>query len=338
MVISLILIFMLVLILPLVVKKIEQNLEIFLFLTGIVTALISGVLEGSLFIKAAVDPINISLAVLGAGLLFKWFHAPLTKGIVGLSQLIPYRLFIASTVIVLGIISSLITAIIAALVLVLIVTSLQLHRKSMVRLVVISCFSIGMGAALTPLGEPLSTIAISKLDEDFFFLLDLLGSEIIFGIVMLGGLASVLIKKSKPIENLENKKKNSENYEEILLRALKIYFFVMGLTFLGSGFEPLINKYFIGLNPMSLYWLNMISAVLDNATLTAAEISSVMNQMTIKAILLGLLVSGGMLIPGNIPNIIAAGKLQITSKEWAVFAFPLGLFTMIIYFIILFFV
>ena len=26
-----------------------------------------------------------------------------------------------------------------------------------------------------------------------------------------------------------------------------------------------------------------------------------------------------MLIPGNIPNIIAAGKLNITSKEWATF-------------------
>ena len=39
----------------------------------------------------------------------------------------------------------------------------------------------------------------------------------------------------------------------------------------------------------------------------------------IKAILLGLLVSGGMLIPGNIPNIIAAGKLNITSLRMGTF-------------------
>jgi len=32
---------------------------------------------------------------------------------------------------------------------------------------------------------------------------------------------------------------------------------------------------------------------------------------------MGLLISGGMLIQGNIPNIIAAGKMGITSKEWA---------------------
>jgi predicted cation transporter len=80
----------------------------------------------------------------------------------------------------------------------------------------------------------------------------------------------------------------------------------------------------------------MISAVLDNATLAAAEISPTMKDSTIQAILLGLLVSGGMLIPGNIPNIIAAGKLSITSIEWARFAVPIGLLTMVAYFIVIF--
>jgi len=51
---------------------------------------------------------------------------------------------------------------------------------------------------------------------------------------------------------------------------------------------------------------------------------------------MGLLISGGMLIPGNIPNIISAGKLDITSKEWARLGIPLGLVSMGIYFIILF--
>lgn len=102
----------------------------------------------------------------------------------------------------------------------------------------------------------------------------------------------------------------------------------MGLTLLGNGFEPLINRYFIGLDPMLLYWVNMISAILDNATLAAAEISPSMDHFTIQSILLGLLISGGMLIPGNIPNIIAAGKLEITSKEWAKFGVPIGLCVM----------
>jgi predicted cation transporter len=51
---------------------------------------------------------------------------------------------------------------------------------------------------------------------------------------------------------------------------------------------------------------------------------------------LALLISGGMLIPGNIPNIIAAGKTGITSKEWARRGIPLGLGLMAIFFGLLF--
>ena len=43
-----------------------------------------------------------------------------------------------------------------------------------------------------------------------------------------------------------------------------------------------------------------------------------------------------MLIPGNIPNIISAGKLGITSKEWARLGLPLGFVSMVIYYVILF--
>jgi len=57
-----------------------------------------------------------------------------------------------------------------------------------------------------------------------------------------------------------------------------------------------------------------------------------MDIFQIKAILMGLLVSGGMLIPGNIPNIISANKMGITSKEWARTGVPIGLVTMLVYF------
>ena len=46
-------------------------------------------------------------------------------------------------------------------------------------------------------------------------------------------------------------------------------------------------------------------------TLTAAEVSPKMAPGQIRDILLGLLVAGGLLIPGNIPNIISAGKLKM---------------------------
>jgi predicted cation transporter len=50
---------------------------------------------------------------------------------------------------------------------------------------------------------------------------------------------------------------------------------------------------------------------------------------------MGLLISGGMLIPGNIPNIIAAGRLGITSREWASVGLVTGLPLMLACFAVL---
>ncbi|MFP7295616.1 DUF1646 family protein [Neobacillus niacini] len=333
--IGLVIILILVLFLPFSVKKVEHNLEIFLFVMGICAASISGMMDLHLIKKALVDPIKITLAVLIAGLICKWGQVQLEKSILWTSRLLTPRIFFGLTVILLGLASSVITAIIAAIVLVIIINVLPLDRKSEIRFTVLACFSIGLGAALTPIGEPLATITISRLNEDFFYLLKLIGPEVIPAVVIFGLLTILLVKPQESSVGLASKQK-VESYKEIFIRSAKIYLFVMGLTFLGHGFEPLINEYILGLHPMLLYWINMISAILDNATLAAAEISPAMDQATIQAVLMGLIISGGMLIPGNIPNIIAAGKLNITSKEWASFGVPVGLITMAIYFIVLF--
>lgn len=137
-------------------------------------AIAGGVLDKPLLKKALEDPVNITIAVFVAGLLFRWLERPLEKVISAINRGIPFPLLAALTVILLGLLSSVITAIIAALILVVIVSVLRLDRKSETQLVVYSCFSIGLGAALTPIGEPLSTLAISKLGEDFFYLLRLI--------------------------------------------------------------------------------------------------------------------------------------------------------------------
>lgn len=333
--IGLVVILFLVLFLPFSVKKVEHNLEIFLFVMGIAAASISGMMNVHLIEKAFVDPITITLAVLIAGLICKWGQAQLEKYILWMNRILSPRIFFGLTVIILGLASSIITAIIAAIVLVIIINVLPLDRKSEVRFTVLACFSIGLGAALTPIGEPLATITISKVNEDFFYLLKLIGPEVIPAVVIFGILTMILVKPRESTDGLTADQK-VESYSEILIRSAKIYLFVMGLTFLGHGFEPLINEYILGLHPMLLYWINMISAILDNATLAAAEISPAMDQATIQAVLMGLIISGGMLIPGNIPNIIAAGKLNITSKEWASFGVPVGLITMAVYFVVLF--
>lgn len=354
MIIGLTIILILVLFLPFT-KIVERNLEIFLFIMGVLAVAVSQVFSWPLIKEALIHPINITLAVLVAGLLFRWFQSPIEKGIIGLSRAMPYRLFIALFVIILGLLSSMITAIVSAIVLVSIISVLKMDRKSEIRLVVLACFAIGLGAVLTPIGEPLSTIVVNKLNEDFFYLLKLVGASVIPAVVIFGVLAAFMIKKPKEIsgeaEMAAGKERDdqeeagtqvkaeprseTESYAEIIFRSLKIYLFVMALTFLGAGFEPFIEKYLLDLSPLIMYWINMISAVLDNATLAAAEVSPAMDTATIKDILMGLMISGGMLIPGNIPNIIAAGKLKITSADYARFAFPIGLAAMVIYFVII---
>lgn len=334
MIVGLLVILALVLFLPFSVKLVERNLELFLFFMGIVATVVSSELNLSLLSKAIKDPLYITVAVFIAGLFFKWLQKPIEKGIGSASEAMPFRLFIALFVIILGLISSVITAIMAAIVLVAVVSVLNLERKSSVRLVILACYSIGLGAVLTPIGEPLSTITTNKLNEQFSYLFTLLAADVIPGLIVFGLLAAIIVQPTKRLRS-KNSFANAESYGDIIIRSFKVYLFVMALTLLGFGFEPLIQRYLLDVSPYALYWINMISAVLDNATLAAAEISPDMDAMTIKAILLGLLVSGGMLIPGNIPNIIAAGKMNITSIEWARFGVPIGLFAMIVYFVVI---
>src|SRR5699024_5659303 len=122
MIIGLTIILILVLFLPFT-KFVERNIEVFLFIMRIASVLVSQMLDWDMLKEDLIHPINITLAVLIAGLLFRWFQKPIEKGVLGISNAMPYRLFIALFVIIMGLISSLITAIIAAIILVAVVRS-----------------------------------------------------------------------------------------------------------------------------------------------------------------------------------------------------------------------
>jgi len=304
---------------------------------------ISSQWSGHLVVDALLDPIRLKHpiveAVLVAGLLFRLFRDTIRHHVMGVERVVGQRFFLFLVVVVLGLLSSVITAIIASLVLAEIITGLRLDKRIETRLVIVTCFSIGLGAALTPVGEPLATIAVTKLKGEpynagFWFLFQKLAVLIIPGVVALGVVAMFL--RGREVTYVESMSENQlENLGDVFIRAGKVYLFVMALVLLGTGFQPLIDKYIIRLPTAALYWINMISAILDNATLTAAELSPKMSLKQIESILMGLLIAGGMLIPGNIPNIICAGKLGIKSREWAVFGVPLGLAMMIVYFVVL---
>jgi predicted cation transporter len=338
----LIIVLLIILILPMVFKPVEEQIELFLFIMGAIAVTVTRQWSGHLIHEMMFEPVKITVAVLIAGFIFMFFSELLAKQSAVLLKKTGIKTFVFLLVTVLGLISSFITAIIAALVLAETIKHLKLPRKIEIKLVILTCFSIGMGAALTPIGEPLSTITIAKLqgppyNADFWFLLRHIWWYVIPAIVGLGIIAVTLVNDKKEVDF--DKRKDSaadkETAKDVIIRTGKVYIFIMGLVLLGKGFEPLITNYISKIPYYFLYWINIVSAVLDNATLAAAEINPSMSLIQIKSAVLGLILAGGMLIPGNIPNIIASNKLKIKSKEWAAFALPLGFGLMIIYFVII---
>jgi predicted cation transporter len=357
---GLVIIFILVLVLPFRVKCIEHNLEVFLFACGVAALTLSGLItipgeqtgwSLAIIAEALISPLKIATIfgipigivqiVLVVGLLIYFFYHRMQGAILGLIDRVSLKWVVFLLIVVLGLVSSIISAILAAIVLVEIVNALPVVRKAKIEVTVVSCFSIGLGAGLTPLGEPLTTIVVSKLSgapyyAGFTFLFDNLAIYIIPAVIALGIVGVFLFNRSNTGDTKLECLVERESIRDILLRAAKVYLFIMALIFLGEGFKPLILEYVIGIPPAGLYWVNIVSAVLDNATLAAAEISPALSLPQITSALMGLLIAGGMLIPGNIPNIIAACKLGITSKEWAQVGLPLGVALMAVFFAILF--
>jgi len=328
-----------VLILPFSVKKVEEELEAFLFIMGALAVTVAGRWNLHLVRESLVEPIKISLAVLIVGFIFRLARSYVRRAVDRVVDILGLRLAVAVIVFVLGISSSVITAIIAALILAEVVTALRLDRRYELRLVVCACYAIGLGAALTPLGEPLSTIVVAKLkgpphNADFLYLARLLAKWIVPGIAVVSALTAWKVGHAA-CDAATLSEDKPEDAKDIIVRSGKVYIFVMALIFLGSGLSSLAERTVAMVPDWALFWLNSVSAILDNATLAAAEIVPSMSDKKITFVLMGLLISGGMLIPGNIPNIISATKLNIRSREWAGTAVPIGAVMMAGYFILL---
>ncbi|WP_428897056.1 putative cation transporter [Parelusimicrobium proximum] len=327
-----------VFVLPLAMHKIEENLEPFLLVCGVLAVTISGVWSGHLVKDALTEPVHITAAVLIVGLIFKKFHLKIRTLVDKAVDVIGLRWTMFFVVIVLGLASSIITAIVAALILSEVATVLCIKRSGRIKLIIYTCFAISVGAVLTPIGEPLGTIVLSKLEgpphyADTMYILKLLWPYIIGATLFLGILAYRIAGKEVAVAC--EREEAFHSFTDIFIRAARVFIFVAALTFLGEGLKPLAYKTIYHLSAPVLYWVNIVSAVLDNATMAAIEIVPEMTERTLKFLLVSLIMGGGMLIPGNIPNIISASKLRIRSKEWAITAVPLGILLMAVNFVLL---
>lgn len=335
-----------VLILPFKIKLIEHNLELFFLVMGAVSVTISGLWSDELVIEAIKAPviigsmpIGIFQVVLIVGLLIFFFNKQFEKGVAFFVNKLNRRVFIFLIIFLMGLLSSVISVILAAVLLAEMAACLPLQRNDRIKLVVLTCYSMGLGAVLTPLGEPLSTILVQKLAgapyyAGFTWPFSHFAVYVIPGVLAISILGTIWIGKKKNTADAMCEEK-TEGIKAVIIRAMKVFVFVAALVLLGEGLKPVIIWFFTQVHAAILFWVNIVSAVLDNATLTAIEIETDMTLTQITAIIMGLLIAGGMLIPGNIPNIVAAAKLKISMREWAIIGIPIGLALMVIYFLVL---
>jgi predicted cation transporter len=317
---------------PLAVHWIERNIEIFIVAIGILATILAGGANAGLVREALSAPIMITVAVIAAAILFRETREALDRGFARMRARIPRAVLSAITIFVLAMLSSVITAIVAALVLVEIVGLLHIHEEQRANVVIAGCFAIGLGAALTPVGEPLSTLAAHALDLHFFGLFEWLAPWVIPGVAASSVLAGYFARGA--YFEAPAGPHVRETLTSILVQGAKVFGFVAGLVLISEAYAPLARQFVPMLSDAALFWANTISAVLDNATLVALEVHG-MSLDRARDVILALLISGGMLIPGNIPNVISAGALRISSRVWARVAIPIGLAMLGIYFAVL---
>ncbi len=314
---------------PISLTVIEHNIEAYFLVLGIIATAIGEGFSAQLVKGALTEPVEISVAVLLAGFLFRWIGPKLDGAFDRLRGRLSRALLAAISIFVLAMISSLITAIVAALVLVEVIGLLHIEDARRPAVTVAACFAIGMGAALTPIGEPLSTLAAYALKLSFLGLFDLLAPWVIPGVIGTAILAGYFSRGS--YEAATHVVREDQSASLIVVQAVKVFAFVAGLVLISHAYAPIATKYVAMLSNDALYWVNVVSAALDNATLVALEVHD-MTLVRAREAIVSLLISGGILIPGNIPNIVSAGALKIGSARWARIGVPIGIVLLGIYF------
>ena len=298
--------------------------------------------HAKVIVDGFIEPIKITLAVLISGVLFRFFQNRIEGFVKASVKALGIKTFVLVMVIGLGVLSSVITAIIAYAAPCGDNQPFEIRQKKRNS---DGCFFVlfnRIGGRFDAGRRTACHPCDFKAQRDpfhagFWFLTGNLWVFIIPALLITGLTSLFFIPHAHTVKDGLSEDRR-ESYKDIFMRTIKVYFFIMALIFLGQGFKPIIDSYISQMPVAILYWINSVSAILDNATLTAAEIGPSMSLMQINSALLGLLIAGGMLIPGNIPNIISAGKLKIGSGEWARIGLPAGLILMMIYFPVILFV
>ena len=324
---------------PLVSRRVESHLELFLLAVGAAAVTISGGWSGGFVKETLVSPVNVSFIVIVVSVIFNNYSRYIFRILFIFFRALEPRYSFALLVLLLGMTSSLVSVTVAALVLAEVLKVVNLEREATVKITVFACYAIGLGAILTPLAEPLGLVINKALSgaphyADFFFLLRHFFGWIFPAVVALACAAGYAARNAGATLSMHIRE-DKEPYSSMLRRTLHIYMFVAALNLISTGLRPLAQSTIVHLGGKVLFFANAVSVIIDNATLAAIEIVPTISLTDLTYMIIGLAAFGSMLVQGNLPNIVAAEKLGIKSREWALVAVPTGLVLMGGYFICL---
>ena len=324
---------------PLVSKWVENHLEIFLLLVGAAAVTISGGWSKEFVYQTLNAPVNVAFIVLVVSIIFNYYSRYIFRVLFILFRYFEPKYSFAILVFLLGMTSSVFSVTVAALILAEVLQVVNLERSQTVRVTVYACYAIGLGAVLLPLAEPLGLVIYNELaagphQADFFFMLQHFFWWIMPAILLLA-LATGYTLRDVNTQVQLHIREDKEDTRSMLRRTWHVYLFVAALHLISTGLRPFAQSTIAHLSGKILFWANSVSVIIDNATLAAIEVTPEVTLNNLMYMVIGLAAFGSMLVQGNLPNIVAAEKLGIKSREWARVAVPAGLTLMGGYFIAL---
>ena len=318
---------------PLVSKWVENHLEIFLLLVGVAAVTISGGWSKAFVYQTLNAPINVAFIVLVVSIIFNYYSRYIFRVLFILFRYFEPKYSFAILVFLLGMTSSVFSVTVAALILAEVLQVVNLEREQTVRVTVYACYAIGLGAVLLPLAEPLGLVIYNEL-ADFFFMLQHFFWWIMPAVLLLSVAAGYTLRHVNTQVQLHIRE-DKEDSRSMLRRTWHVYLFVAALHLISTGLRPFAQSTIAHLSGKILFWANSVSVIIDNATLAAIEVTPEVTMSNLMYMVIGLAAFGSMLVQGNLPNIVAAEKLGIKSREWARVAVPAGLVLMGGYFVAL---
>ncbi len=324
---------------PLASRWVESHLEIFLLAVGAAAVTVSGGWSVDFIYETLQYPVNVAFIVLVVSVIFNNYSRYIFRVLFAFFRKLAPQYSFALLVFLLGMTSSLVSVTVSALVLAEVLKVVNLERTATVRITVFACYAIGLGAVLTPLAEPLGLIINNALTgaphhADFFFLLRHFFWWIMPAVLLMSAAAGYSARHAGTTMQMHIRE-DKETYGSMLRRTWHIYMFVGALNLISTGLRPLAQSTITHLGGKVLFLANAVSVIIDNATLAAIEIVPTISMNDLIYMVIGLAAFGSMLVQGNLPNIVAAEKLGIKSREWASIAVPTGVVLMGSYFLVL---